>query len=595
MCETIGFCNANNIPGCIVAIDQAKAFDTISNRYMLEVYKFFSFQENMINLLMVLGSNRTATISFDDGSFSPEFNLERGRTQGNGPSPCEYNFGQQILLFKIELCPEIASVYNHFQVPRTRLSIPGAVHPAITSAIAEEDNIRFRNESGTETDKAEGFADDTSVATAFEYGSLCSLKEILIDFSVFSGLKCNLEKTAIVQIGNTVPISDEIRDLGFTFSDRIRILGMDLSNDPADWDQNFTAILDTMRKKIEFWKRFNLSLPGRINITKSILMSPITHLGCFLTPSKPTTKALQKCLNDFCKDKLNVAQARLTIPVTSGGMGLLDVEEFLIAQQASWIFRTKKSCRDNWRNDIMVLSHGNPLAFSPQNTDPVRHPILCNLAKSYERVRILFDKKNENYHYAAIFNHPMLFREPRDKETLDPTYLEIDNNPMLIQKFASQELQNFCGPDGVLTRAELWRAGLQLSVTGYVRLSNSLLCFLERIDVDRNTNGESSTIFDTFCTIKKPAKKCRIFLTSSRNQDLEKLTTTGTFFRLVGLEYTGNKNYEINVCWWNFFFLPNRIRTFAFKFYNNILGLNTRTSHFIINPNRNCTFCSLTH
>jgi hypothetical protein len=93
-----------------VAIDQAKAFDTISNRYMLEVYKFFGFQENMINLLTVLGSNRTATISFDDGSFSPEFNLERGRTQGNGPSPCEYNFGQQILLFKIELCPEVASV-----------------------------------------------------------------------------------------------------------------------------------------------------------------------------------------------------------------------------------------------------------------------------------------------------------------------------------------------------------------------------------------------------------------------------------------------------------------------------------------------------
>ncbi len=235
-----------------------------------------------------------------------------------------------------------------------------------------------------------------------------------------------------------------------------------------------------------------------------------------------------------------------------------------------------------------MLSHGNVLAFSPQNTDPVRHPILINLAKSYERVRILFDKKNENYHYAAIFNHPMLFREPRDKQTLDPTYLEIENNPMLIQKFASQELQNFCGPDGVMTRA-----GLQLTVTGYVRLSNALLCFLERIDVDRNTNGESSKIFETFCTIKKPAKKCCIFLASSRIQDLDKLTTTATFFRLVGLEYTGNKNYEVNVSWWNFSFLLNRIRTFAFKFYNNILGLNTRTAHFIINPNRNCTFCSL--
>jgi len=31
---------------------------------------------------------------------------------------------------------------------------------------------------------------------------------------------------------------------------------------------------------------------------------------------------------------------------------------------------------------------------------------------------------------------------------------------------------------------------------------------------------------------------------------------------------------------------------FFFKFYNNILGLNIRTSHFVPNQNRNCTFCS---
>jgi hypothetical protein len=33
--ETIGFCNSKNIPACIVAIDQSKAFDSISHRYMI--------------------------------------------------------------------------------------------------------------------------------------------------------------------------------------------------------------------------------------------------------------------------------------------------------------------------------------------------------------------------------------------------------------------------------------------------------------------------------------------------------------------------------------------------------------------------------
>ncbi len=117
MCETIGFCNANNISGCIVAIDQAKAFDTISNRYMLEVYKFFGFQENMINLLTVLGSNRTATISFDDGSFSPEFNLERGRTQGNGPLHVNIILGNRSFYLKLNFVLKLRVFIIIFRFP----------------------------------------------------------------------------------------------------------------------------------------------------------------------------------------------------------------------------------------------------------------------------------------------------------------------------------------------------------------------------------------------------------------------------------------------------------------------------------------------
>jgi hypothetical protein len=105
LCETVGYCNQNNVPACIVAIDQAKAFDTISNSYMLQAYRFFGLGEYMINLLTTLGSGRVAYISFDDGSVSDPFDLERGRKQGNGPSPCEYNIGQQILLLSWNFVP----------------------------------------------------------------------------------------------------------------------------------------------------------------------------------------------------------------------------------------------------------------------------------------------------------------------------------------------------------------------------------------------------------------------------------------------------------------------------------------------------------
>jgi len=65
------------------------------------------------------------------------------------------------------------------------------------------------------------------------------------------------------------------------------------------------------------------------------------------------------------------------------------------------------------------------------------------------------------------------------------------------------------------------------------------------------------------------------------------------FFQLIETPYTGDKSFSDNVSWWNMNILPNRVRMFAFKFYNNILGINTRTSHFAVNPDRACTFCSM--
>ena len=252
---------------------------------------------------------------------------------------CEYNIGQQILLFKLELSPDLASVYNHLLVPRTVLGTVGNIHPSITNSVLNESDIRFSQESCSETDKTEGFADDTSVAKIFSFQNLLNLKNILSEFAVISGLKCNLDKTAILLIGSSQEIPDEISALGFSFSDRIKVLGMEISRNPEDWNGNFVRILEGIVKKVEFWNRFNLSLPGRICVTKSLLISPLPHLGCFKMPSKRTLRETQLLLDKFCKRKINFSSAHLVTPFESGGMGLFNIEEFLMAQQCCWVFR----------------------------------------------------------------------------------------------------------------------------------------------------------------------------------------------------------------------------------------------------------------
>jgi hypothetical protein len=194
--EAIAHCNNNNINGAILSLDQSKAFDCISHNYMREVYRFFGFGTNFTRMMEVLCNNREACIMFDDGSFSKQIRFEQGRAQGNGPSPIEYNMGQQILLFKIELAPGIRSVFGSMQVPRP----PTLALPQLPGC-EDRPGDKFSTEANRETDKADGFADDCTVITELNATSLSTLKDIIGKFGQFSGLKCNLDKTFLMPVG----------------------------------------------------------------------------------------------------------------------------------------------------------------------------------------------------------------------------------------------------------------------------------------------------------------------------------------------------------------------------------------------------------
>ncbi len=68
--------------------------------------------------------------------------------------------------------------------------------------------------------------------------------------------------------------------------------------------------------------------------------------------------------------------------------------------------------------------------------------------------------------------------------------------------------------------------------------------------------------------------------------DLGKHLTVRTFFRITGIE--GNELFSKIASAWNEQGITNRQKTFIFKYFNNILGITTRTSHIAANGTRNC-------
>jgi hypothetical protein len=209
--EQVNYCRINNIKGAVVAIDMAKAFDTLSHKFLTHVYRFFNFGPSIIKWLTLLGNNREACIALDNGVNSRSFKLGRGRPQGDNISPNTFNFADQILIFKIELDPNIQ------RIPR---NIPPLDIPP-----DNELNL-FAQEMNRETCKNESLADDNTPITLLEQESLSTVKRILNDFAGISGLECNFDKSCIMPTADPDP--DEIaiiENLGFKYTKKNKTTG----------------------------------------------------------------------------------------------------------------------------------------------------------------------------------------------------------------------------------------------------------------------------------------------------------------------------------------------------------------------------------
>ena len=105
-------------------------------------------------------------IALEAGTFLDTFDLQKGHSQGDSPSPLLYNFAAQILLFKIELNTKIVPVFDRKIGP-----------------VQFEPVDPFTHESNRETSMCECFANDNSTFfTVLCYNSLLELKNNTEEF-----------------------------------------------------------------------------------------------------------------------------------------------------------------------------------------------------------------------------------------------------------------------------------------------------------------------------------------------------------------------------------------------------------------------------
>ena len=154
----------------------------------------------------------------------------------------------------------------------------------------------------------------------------------------------------MMRIGNLESVLDpRIRDLGFAMVDEMKILGFLIDNKVEHLERNFDVCITKMRKIVGNWSRFRLTLPGRIAIAKSMILSQVTFHGTILEPTAVQLRVMNEIIEGFVTHNIVISKERIYVPVKKGGLGLINLESFLAAQKCSWIRRCFLKINDPWR------------------------------------------------------------------------------------------------------------------------------------------------------------------------------------------------------------------------------------------------------
>jgi len=573
--EGIEKCKVNKKKGVVISLDIKKAFDSLSHSFLQGVYDFFNLGPRIKKWITLLSTNRKACVILDAGKTTEFFDLERGNAQGDTISPFLFNLGYQILLFKLELSLQIAGTL---------------------SEVAEEANAVVEAGTGRATvvsrdPKVSAMADDCTLLVKLTAENLQTIVNELSYFERISGLGCNLDKTVMLPVGVTGQIEQNIKDIGLQIVEEITLLGANIKNTGTSYEENGKNILNKIRRQVNFWNRFSLSLPGRINIAKTFMYSQVSYLGCFLPMGEKCLGDISTEIERFVKGKLQIGRQRIYDPVEMGGLGLFKVNDFLASQSCAWVRRAVK-LDELWKKELYLGSYGTIFNIRKKNYDKSKNPILHYIASSFEKFIFSFTSKNENFRNAYIYENPSLPFDLNNRNFLKKEFFSAEEFELHKKRIHALKVEDLLNLNNTTKTKEEFELSTRINISD-IKFNKLRILASNAVRLYKKIASHElkSDTVENFCMrSRRGSKRYRKILESSNtisiSNNISKLS--GILDQVINLE----KSVRLNTVWTQNF-LNNDTRTFLFKFHQNLLGLNTRVAHFVRNHPRTCTFCSL--
>jgi hypothetical protein len=391
-------------------------------------------------------------------------------------------------------------------------------------------------------------------------------------------------------LNGVIPFDLENTNLKVTNS--VKLLGLDLDGGLGCLGTVHEKTHDKIWDILTFWSRFWLSLPGRINIVKTLCLSQLNYLACIITPTDLQLEKIESLMNKFVKGSLNISKEKMYKTTAEGGLGLFDLKSYICAQQTQWVKRVLFAACDTWQEEIYNITYGNPLLLNPVIVNRAHNPIIYNIAVSFEVFKTKYWSLNDNFKKAPILFNPLLTRGRGDKRLLDHNFFN-QNPPVQLDRLAKCKFNYVFSNTPLMLETINHNLNLGLNLVTYMRLTSAASNHFRTVKRVGENNGTSLDLTDFFASFKKGSRVLRNILVKTQPFDIKSHKSFKTFCNITNAWVSQLSTNQNNL--WSYNHLKNDFREFIFKFYNNLLGLNTRVSHFVLNVDRNCTICRAGH
>ena len=307
----------------LLAIDFRKAFDTVSNEYILQCVDLFGLGTYMKSWINIIINNRTFSVK-NGGYISSELPMERGVRQGCPLSPLLFIIALEVFALNVRQSESIRGI-----------------------AIKLKNICLYQ--------KIKLYADDTT----FLLNGLIDFREILSkikEFSEVSGLYINVTKTVAMKIGTG---GEQINDFeGIVFVNRIKLLGIYFSNyEPANkMSINWEGRIERLERNLTLWTRRYLTLLGKVLILKTFGISQFIYvmksIGLPISVLQKVNRMLFSFIwsKDFKSGKTFEKIKRRTIcnDLELGGLNMIDIIEMQNTFNIQWALKLITQRHKTW-------------------------------------------------------------------------------------------------------------------------------------------------------------------------------------------------------------------------------------------------------